>query len=402
MNLAKKAVLFCQREGLIRTVGRTVQKASEIVKRIPFQAKEKRLRKHYISELAKEATGKTVFILIPCIDWKIPLFQRPHQIAAELAKRPNSLVLFVSDQYRYDCFAGFEKVNNHLFLFSHRMIDVLNDVLEEAKEKIVMMCWMRQSHLLECFHYDKLVYEYIDDMSLFYYHTPAMEKEHYRLMREADLTVCTADELYQKALPHAKKAILSPNAGDYTFFHNNRNCACNESLRGKIENKNCVIGYYGCLASWFDYDLVMEVAARQPTWCFVLVGYCFDGTVDRLKKVNRDNIVLIPAQPYQSLPSFVAAFDIQCIPFVVNDITRSTSPVKLFEYMASGKPIITSELPECKKYRSVWTYCDADDFICKAEELLALKWNNDYFTVMDEEAQQNTWKARINTILQNI
>ncbi|MEL7622558.1 MAG: glycosyltransferase [Clostridiales bacterium] len=402
MNLIKKAILFYKQEGFWNTVHRTGEKCWETIKRVPVILKEQLIKKRCLRRLEKQTKGKRVFVLIPCIDWHIPLYQRPHQIAAELAKNENSLVLFISDQYRYDNFACCSEIQENLYLFSHRLVTDLNEILKSSSEIIVIMGWMRQTHLLKKFFYHKLIYEYIDDMSLFYYHTPQMEKEHYRLMAEADLTVCTARALYEKAVPYARKAILSPNAGDYDFFHNNREYPVNKLLAGKLDSASCVIGYYGCLAKWFDYDLVIEVAKRQPNWYFVLVGYCFDGTAEILKKIELSNIIWVPAQPYKLLPSFVSAFDIQCIPFLINDITISTSPVKLFEYMASGKPILTSKIPECLNYRIVTTYEDVDDFVIKAGELLQLKNNPDFLAAMDKEARQNTWGARVRDILENI
>jgi len=402
MSFIKKVALFYKQEGFWNTIRRTAEKCWETVRRIPIILKECVVRKYYLRQLSEHATGKRIYVLIPCIDWAIPLYQRPHQIAVELAKDTEAYVLFISDQYRYDNFACCSRVQDRLYLFSHRLIGGLNEVLQGAIEVVVIMSWMRQAHMLEFFSYHKLIYEYIDDLSLFYYHTSQMEQTHYRLMEQADLTVCTAHVLYEKALPYARKAILSPNAGDYEFFYNNRGCPVNELIKEQISHGKCVIGYYGCLAKWFDYDIVLEVAKNRPDWLWVIVGYCFDGTSDILKRANLPNIILVPAQPYKLLPSFVSAFDIQCIPFLINDITLSTSPVKLFEYMASGKPILTSKMPECLKYRSVITYEDADDFIAQAEKLFFLKNDDDLLIQMDKEARENTWSARVKMILEAI
>lgn len=402
MNLIKKAALFYKQEGFRNTVSRTVEKCWESLKRLPFIMKEQFTKNRCLQKLAQQAANKRVFILIPCIDWNIPLYQRPHQMAVELAKSEDAFVLFISDQYRYDNFACDLQIQDRLYLFSHRLANRLDYVLQDASETIVIKCWMRQSHLLKQFSYHKLIYEYIDDLSLFYYHTPQMEREHYRLMKEADLTVCTARVLYEKALPYARKAILSPNAGDYEFFYSHRGCPVNHLLKGKLDHANCVIGYYGCLAMWFDYNVVLEVAQKRPDWYFVLVGYNFDGTADLLQKTSLPNIICIPAQPYKQLPSFISAFDIQCIPFLINNITLSTSPVKLFEYMASGKPILTSKMPECLDYQSVSTYDNSDDFIVQVEKLLQLKDDPPYLALLDTEARQNTWSVRVKTILENV
>lgn len=216
------------------------------------------------------------------------------------------------------------------------------------------------------------------------------------------MTVCTARALYEDAKPLAKRRLLSPNAGDYDFFHDNRYCTIEATLQEKIKPYECVLGYYGCLASWFDYDLVIEIARKKPEWCFVLVGYCFDGTISRLHEAAMENIIIYPAQPYKNLPPFVAAFDIQTIPFIINDITNATSPVKLFEYMATEKPILTSRMPECLQYKSVDTYKNEEDFIEKVYQLMEQRDNPDRKAVMDIEARENTWDARVIEILNEL
>lgn len=131
----------------------------------------------------------------------------------------------------------------------------------------------------------------------------------------------------------------------------------------------------------------------------MLVGYCFDGTVSRLHEASLDNIILYPAQPYQSLPAFTSAFDIQTIPYLINEITKATSPVKLFEYMATGKPILTSAMPECLRYDSVTTYQDTQDFIRNVYRLLSLRDDAAYRNIMEAEAKANTWDSRVIEIL---
>lgn len=402
MNLIKKAVLFCRKEGLLRTAVRIGEKSREMLLQMPNIIKESIHMNEYFRQVHDLCAGKTVYVVIPCIDWNIPLFQRPHQITTVLSSQPDSYVFFVSDEYRYDNFAGLLPVRENLTLLSWRIVHKIGGAMASAKQVIVVMSWPRHAELLEFIPYSKLIYEYIDDFSLFYYYTEDMKKRHYQLIRDADLTVCTAAALYNDAKPYAKKALLSPNAGDYDFFHNNRMISVNEELAQKTQKYSCVLGYYGCLAEWFDYDLILEVARWNPQWCFALVGYCFDGTVSKLQGTGLENILLFPAQPYQNLPAFVAGFDIQIIPFVINDITQATSPVKLFEYMASGKPILVSPLPECLQYKSVTVYRDADDFIQKVNQLLVKQKEMSYLELMDQEARANTWEARVKEILSNI
>ena len=397
MNLIQKAFLFCRKEGVRRTVVRTLEKCRDMAVRLPGVMKERLSLQQYRQKVLEKARGKHVYLMIPCIDWGIPLFQRPHQMAVALARLENTQVFFVSDEYRYDCFAGIMPVCDGLDVVSCRIAGRL--AFEGAERLTVIMSWPRQAHLLDEIAYDELVYEYIDDLSLFYYYTQEMRERHYQLIRDADLTVCTARALYEDASQYTGRVLLSPNAGDYEFFHENRSCEMEPSLAARIKGYDCVLGYYGCLASWFDYDLILQAAGGRPNWCFVFVGYSFDGTGSRLRQAGLKNIILYPAQPYERLPRFTAGFDIQMIPFLINDITKSTSPVKLFEYMASGKPILTSAMPECLRYQSVLVYRDLEDFLRKVPEALPLARDPSYLELLDSEARENTWDARVREIL---
>lgn len=399
MNLIRKAFLFYRKEGIRHTVSRIAGKCWDMAVRLPGVAAERLYLKKYLSSVAEKAAGKHVYVMIPCIDWGIPLFQRPHQLAVALARLSDVQVFFVSDEYHYDNFAGIMPIGRQLDVISCRIADKLQPALAGASRITVVMSWPRQAHLLEYISYDELIYEYIDDLSLFYYYTQEMRDRHYQLIAEADLAVCTAQTLYEDARHYTERALLSPNAGDYAFFHENRNCPVEPSMVARIGKYSCVLGYYGCLASWFDYDLVLHAARARPDWCFVLVGYSFDGTASRLHQTGLENILLYPAQPYEKLPAFVSGFDIQIIPFILDSITRSTSPVKLFEYMASGKPILTAAMPECLQYRSVLTYQDTEDFLDKVPKALSLASDSSYLEQMDQEARRNTWDARVEEIL---
>jgi len=403
MSLVKKGIQYFRHYGAISTIKQVFDKCFRDISLIPSAVAEQVTKKKYIENLHSNAKDKEVYIMIPCIDWNIPLYQRPHQLATALASRKDSFVLFVSDLYRYDNFCFSKKISDTLYLYSPRMVSNLDEILKDSKSVTVIMCWTRHYSLLNSFKYDKLVYEYIDELQLFYYYNQEMEDIHSALMKKADLTVATASELYEKARPIAKKLILNPNAGDYDFFHGERDCDINARIASVIKDYDCVFGYYGCLASWFDYDVVIEVAKKRKEWLFVLVGYDFDGTLSRLVDANLPNITHIEAQPYKNLTSFVSGFDIQIIPFVLNDITASTSPVKLFEYMASGKPILTSDMIECRKYDSVIIYKDgAEDFEKKAEQLIKLKTDAQYLALLDKEARENTWQTRVEQILSEL
>lgn len=399
MALWKKALFYAGAEGAGKTMARTIDWLVRKAKRLPVRWKEWILREKYAREIANRLKGKELYILSYSFDWNTPLFQRPHQLAVALSQRKNAHVIFLSDQYRFDNFAGLMTVNASLDVIPLHFFLKNPDILQTAEHITVFKSLPIQMELLERIQYDTLVYDYIDDLSLLPYCTAETKELHYKLIESADLTVCTAKTLYEDACLHTKRVILSPNACDYDFFHASRNCEPDMTITELTKGYDCVLGYYGCLAQWLDSELLKQVAVERPNWCFLLMGQCFDGSDQRLKEAGMSNIILWPAQPYKDLPRFVAAFDIQMIPFKVNQITQGTSPVKLFEYMAVGKPILTSAMPECMRYRSVEIYRTAEEFIEKVEKLRTLLPDAEYFADMDLEAKENTWKARVEEIV---
>lgn len=401
MAVLKKAIFYLKTEGMGRTMIRTADWLTGKVKHLPVRWRERAFHNKYANQIVTRIQGKELYILSYAFDWNTPLFQRPHQLAIALSRREKSHVIFLSDQFRFDNFAGVLSVNDHLDVVPLRFLLQYTSVLQAAAQVTVFKSLPIQLKLLERIEYDHFVYDYIDDLSILPYCNDEMIALHHRLISQADLTICTARALYEDACRHTDRAVFSPNACDYTLFHEARR-EPDVALAQRTRQYDCVLGYYGCIAQWLDYDLLLHVAAARPNWCFVLIGQCFDGSDQRIRKANQENLILWPAQPYRDLPRFTALFDIQTIPFQVNSITQGTSPVKLFEYMAVGKPILTSAMPECMRYRSVTIYKTADEFIKNVEQLRVLPPDGEYFAVMEQEARENTWDARVDEIIAHL
>ena len=87
------------------------------------------------------------------------------------------------------------------------------------------------------------------------------------------------------------------------------------------------------------------------------------------------------------------------IPFLINDITRSTSPVKIFEYMAMHKPIVTTDMNECRKYDSVLIGRTHEEFIALLDKAMALHSDADYIAKLDNDARNNDWSMKAQAII---
>ena len=367
------------------------------LRRLRLELKAYREKRAVLRELKCRVGGRRVIVFPPTLDWHLPLFQRPQQLARAYSEKADTFVIYLTANTRCDRVAAAERISDTLWLVNAALARALRPLLSLASQSIVSISWTANGFYIPLLRPDKVIYEYIDELEIFDGYDEHMRREHLRLMRTADLTVCTASRLYEDALPTAKKALLSPNAGDLRLFSRTDRAAPAPELAAAARGFSAVLGYYGALAGWFDYALIAAAAEKRTDWLFVLIGMDYDGSLGKSGLTGRKNVLWIPPQPYERLPEFLSLFDVALVPFVINGITLSTSPVKIFEYMAAGKPILSAALPECMKYESVATYSDADSFISRAEQLISA--GGELSQTLRREAEENTWEARTDEIL---
>ncbi len=114
--------------------------------------------------------------------------------------------------------------------------------------------------------------------------------------------------------------------------------------------KKPVVGYFGLIAAWTDIELIEWLAIQRPHWNFLLVGHAHVA-VDML--VQLPNVRMVGTQPYESLPTWAKAFDVAIIPYRMNRQVQNANPLKLREYLATGKPVVTVPTPEVERFSDV-------------------------------------------------
>jgi hypothetical protein len=112
------------------------------------------------------------------------------------------------------------------------------------------------------------------------------------------------------------------------------------------------------------------------------------------EKRRHANVFYLGAKPYDALPQYLACCDVAVIPFVLNEVTHACSPLKLFEYMAAGKPIVATPMREITKYRSVLFASGCGEFVQQLERAVCLGGDPEYKSLLRQEAESNTWRAR--------
>ncbi|HPU35822.1 MAG TPA: glycosyltransferase, partial [Bacillota bacterium] len=144
-----------------------------------------------------------------------------------------------------------------------------------------------------------------------------------------------------------------------------------------------------------DQDLLAAAARAHPDWTLVLIGPV-DTETSTL--AGFPNIHLLGHRDYQLLPSYLKGFDAAVIPFRVNELTRGVNPVKLYEYLAAGKPVVSSDLPEVRAFGEMVALARTpEEFVQKLEEELRGD-SPGKVSARLEMAVRHSWKARASTV----
>jgi glycosyltransferase involved in cell wall biosynthesis len=260
----------------------------------------------------------------------------------------------------------------------------------------------------QAYHYDiikqatmvALVYDVLDDPSI--HNSASYNEKHQKMLERADIIITSSELLYQQYKQSflEKRVSYIPNAVHMPDFSLQPNTP-------KPKDFPCyasyTIGYFGAIAEWFDYDLLDLVCKRNLDKQIVLIGPCREGfleteLIQALVKSNC-NLFYLGVKPHQELALYGKYFDVALIPFIDNDITRHCSPVKLFEYMALGLPIVTTNIPECRKYTSALVAQDREEFLLQIEKAGKIPKESMYFQTMRQEAEANTWDARAQAVM---
>jgi len=189
----------------------------------------------------------------------------------------------------------------------------------------------------------RMVYDCIDHHQGFSNTDAGILKLEQQLVLEAQATVFTSDRLAQQwgQTPSAQRTVIR-NAADFGFFSRRPVSLFNDPQGRKI------IGYYGAIAEWFDTELVSAIADAFAHHLVLLVGE--DTTNARHKLRHHPNVQFTGEVSYSTLPSYLYAMDVCLLPFQVIPLTLATNPVKVYEYLSAGKPVVAIDLPETHQF----------------------------------------------------
>lgn len=175
-----------------------------------------------------------------------------------------------------------------------------------------------------------------------------MQRLEAQLVERADLVWCASNALLHKFQhPHCQ---LLTHGVDAALF------AQQWPRPTVLPTDKPIVGFYGMLAAWFDVSLVVELARRCPEWHFVLIGH---SQIDLSALTQLANVQWLPAMPHQQLVQYASHCQALMLPFVQCQQIEFCNPLKLKEYLAIGKPILSVPFPALTPFQScVFTSTD--------------------------------------------
>lgn len=354
-------------------------------------------------------------IFFPAIDWGFR-FQRPQQLARELGSRgyrvfyvstvplliPGRtdyliqgnpapgvvLIQLSSGSFRTPDFYS-DKLTAEEVAGFHRSYRALSKDLGITVPTILAQqpfWWPLVSCLEEC----RVVYDCLDHHEGFHDQTnPTLLEYEQQLASKADVVVVTSDALAE-SFQWRRGCHIIRNGCEFGRF--------SQAIR--VKPLSCpIIGYVGAVSSWFDGQLLFELAQARPDWQFDIYGATVHADIAAARSLH--NVHFFGEISYESVPGAIANFDVCIIPFKLNSLTLATNPVKVYEYLAVGRPVVATELPELVGMEAVDVFCtnSAQKFINQVERALDIADQPDRVKVRKDWAIQNDWSKRVDELL---
>ena len=227
-----------------------------------------------------------------------------------------------------------------------------------------------------------------------------MLKREKAILGQVDVVFAVSEKIQGRIKKLHSRVHVVPNGADARHF--GRAADPMQEIAPEITMiSHPIVGYLGNITSRIDFDLIRYLAVSHPEWSVVLVGgvtepgFSIPGFVAKLP-----NIHYLGARPYETLPGYLRAFDVCIIPYVAdNSLNIHCSPLKLYEYMAIGKPIVSTDLPAVRPFENiVYIAQSSEGFERHIAEVLRQP-NEEKCRQRLAAAEENSWEKRAGDIL---
>jgi len=219
-----------------------------------------------------------------------------------------------------------------------------------------------------------VVYDCMDDLASFKFAPPELKAREAALMAQADVVLTGGPSLYEARQGQHPNLHCLPSAVDAAHFSaSNVDVTSAEGTAAAELHRDMPrprLGFFGVIDERLDLELVAGIADRRPDWQIVMVGPVVK--IDPASLPQRSNIQWLGMQRYEALPHLMSHWDVCLLPFALNEATRFISPTKTLEYLAAGKPVVSTPIRDVVSlYGSAVRLGEtADEFVAAAQAAL--------------------------------
>ena len=228
--------------------------------------------------------------------------------------------------------------------------------------------------LFLCRQFRTVIYHCVDEVA----EQPGMPA---KLIRNVEQVLCKESKVIFATSRHLEvsrrkinpRTFYLPNVADYEHF--SRAQKPSQAMALELEKlQRPIIGFVGSFSRIkIDVALLEHLVTSEPTWSFVFVGQIGLGerNDDLGGLIRAKNVYFLGAQKYENLPAYLKGFDVGILPALLNDYTKGMFPMKFFEYLAAGLPVVSTNLPALTEFREVVDLAEGPhDFLCKLRSVV--------------------------------
>lgn len=208
------------------------------------------------------------------------------------------------------------------------------------------------------------------------------------LRKKADVIFATSRKLYEENKKEHPNVHLCPNGVDFDHFSGARygHLPVPPDIR---DRGRPLVGYVGAVASWLDWELIDYITGANPQISFIFVG----PLCNIAPPFTKPNLHFLGYRDYRVLPSYVQCFDVCLIPFRLTSMTEGCNPIKMYEYLSAGKPVVSTPLPEVAGLGGVLVGRSPEEFNLLMHHALH-RDTEESRNCRVEESYRNSWRQR--------
>ena len=310
-----------------------------------------------------------------------PIYDAPSQYN-EIFEDPDSGVCVVTPHITSDTANSTEPLRHLLQIFVASM---------EIKEHVAWYYTPLSLAFSDHLRSDLVVYDCMDELSSFKFASPLIKEWEKRLFAKADLVFTGGMHLYEAKKDLHPNVHGIPSGIDVDHFISARNFENDPDDQASIPHPR--IGFYGVVDERFNIELLRSAAKQKPAWHFVVIGPT--AKIDPATLPKTKNIHFLGMKHYDELPSYLAGWDVAMMPFALNEATKYISPTKTPEFLAAGKPVVSTSVHDVvhpygdKKLVSI-----ADtpaEFIAAIEQYISTERGKTWMKEVDGLLQTMSW-----------